>query len=267
MDFKDKVVMITGSARGQGSVHARRFAERGAKLVLCDICKEIEYVDYSLGSRENFDKLNLELRGITRGKLIAECLDIRDGEAVQKLVEKGIELFGRIDILINNAGVCGIKPAWEITRNDWEAMIGVNLTGTWNVCRAVIPTMMEQRYGRIINIGSIAGIKGIPNLSHYSAAKHGVVGLSKALAIDMAPYSVTVNCICPGSVDTDMLGGLAPQIGHSIEEAKQAFAAYHLLPGLIPPEDINELVMWLASDASRSVTGAVWNMDRGWLQR
>ena len=266
MNFQDKVVMITGSARGQGRVHAKKFAELGAKLILCDVCADIDPVQYALGKSEELFQLHAELQEQTHNQVITACVDIRNVLGIQKLVNQGIDNFGRIDVLVNNAGVCSIKPAWKITPEDWDVMLGVNLTGTWNVCQAVMPFMMEQSYGRIVNISSIAGLKGIPNLVHYTAAKHGVVGLTKALAIDLAPYSITVNCVCPGSVDTELLVGLSPEIGLQADEAKQAFASKHLLPGLISPQDINELVVWLASDAARSVTGVAWNIDRGWLQ-
>lgn len=265
--FENKVVMITGAARGQGRNHAVKFAELGAKLIVCDICEDIEGVMYSLGTEEQFSVCLEEITHKTNGQVVSARCDVRDSTSVTRLAEQGIKRFGRIDVLVNNAGVCNIKPAWEINDVDWDAMIGVNLTGTWNSCKAVIPVMKNQHYGRIINVGSIAAMKGIPNLVHYTAAKHGVAGLTKALAIDLAPYGITVNCICPGSVDTDMLAGLAPEIEADVYEAKTLFASYHLLPGLIQPEDTTELVMWLASDASRSVTGAVWNMDRGWAQR
>lgn len=264
--FANQVIMITGAARGQGRMHAIRFAELGARLIICDVCNDLDSIRYGLADASEFAALCEELEAKTNQQLLAEVCDVRDGRAVAHLARRGYERFGRIDILVNNAGVCKIESPFEIDNSSWDTMIGVNLTGTWNGCRAVMPMMKEQGWGRIINIGSIAGLKGIPNLSHYVAAKHGVVGLTKALAIDLAPYGITVNCVCPGSVETPMLEGLAPEIGHSPETAKEAFASFHLLPGLVQPEDITELVVWLASVASRSVTGVAWNIDRGWLQ-
>lgn len=266
VSFENKVVMITGAARGQGRLHAKRFAELGAKLILCDICENVKTIPYALGNYEDFMALCAELAQITDNQIIANSCDVRDIEGITELVKLGKNMFGKIDILINNAGVCSIRSPWDISEQDWNDMIGINLTGTWNCCRAVIPIMKNQQRGRIINIGSIAGIKGIPNLSHYVASKHGVVGLTKGLAIDLAPYNITVNCICPGSVDTELLEGLAPVINHTVEEAKAAFANYHLTPSLIPPEHISDLILWLSSDYSDSVTGAVWNIDKGWLQ-
>ena len=264
--FENQVIMITGAARGQGRSHAIKFAELGAKLIICDVCRDIEAIRYNLATLSEFENLCNELELKTNHQLVADVCDVRDGKSVSKLVKQGHEKFGRIDILINNAGVCKIQSPFEIEEMDWNTIIGVNLTGTWNTCQTVIPIMKEQGHGRIINLSSVAGLKGIPNLAHYVAAKHGVVGLTKALAVDLALYGITVNSVCPGSVDTEMLSGLAPEIGHSPEEAKEAFAGFHLLPGLVQPEDITELVVWLASDASKSVTGVAWNVDRGWLQ-
>ena len=176
--------------------------------------------------------------------------------------------FGRIDVLFNNAGVVQYGTFWELTEEAWDAVIDINLKGPFLVARAIAPIMIEQRSGVIVNNSSIAGLRGGGRLSHYVASKHGLTGLTKAWAIELAPYGVRVVSIHPTGVNTPMNDGLAALEGTTPEEIAERSAG-NLLPGVpwIETEDVAELVLYLASDRARYATGSQWTIDAGLLTR
>jgi NAD(P)-dependent dehydrogenase (short-subunit alcohol dehydrogenase family) len=263
-DIKDKVVLITGAARGQGAAHARLFAEHGANLVLSDLAEPIKELPYSTGSLAELTDLSKELAG--KGTRVEVCAcDVRNRQQVKQMVDRAVRCYGRVDVLINNAGVCTINSFAEVTEEEWQLMLDVNLTGTWRCGQEVTPIMIKQQFGRIINISSVAGLKGISHLSHYVAAKHGVIGLTKAMAIELAPHKITVNCICPGSVHTPLLQGLAVSIGRGKDDLEE-FTSKHLINGLVKPEQISSLCLYLAGDGACHITGVALPVDGGWLQ-
>ena len=262
-----KVAVITGAARGQGQSHALYFAREGADLVLCDICRDIPGVLYSLGTTAELDETAQRVTEMGRGVLALPC-DVRDFGEVQKVVALAVEKFSKVDIIVNNAAIGGpIGTTWDLSEEAWNVMLAVNLTGVWHGCKAVSPYLINQQSGRIINISSAAGLKGIGMMSHYAAAKHGVIGLTRSLAIEMAPHHVTVNAICPGSVDTPLLKAEGALYGMDWETTRQTFASYHLFPTLLEARDISEACLWLASDAARYVTGLALPIDAGFLQK
>ena len=199
-----KVALITGGARGQGRSHALAFAREGADVVICDVVEQLPTAPYPLAAEEDLIETATMVEDLDR-RCVAIKADVRDGEQMQGVVERVVEEFGRVDILLANAGIESFGKAWELTDEQWDEMIGVNLTGVWQSCKFVVPHMIERRRGVILMTSSIAGLKGLANEAHYCAAKHGVVGLMRSLAIELAPYNVRVNAIHPSSVDTPII--------------------------------------------------------------
>jgi NAD(P)-dependent dehydrogenase (short-subunit alcohol dehydrogenase family) len=204
-------------------------------------------------------------------ELGSECLgfsgDVRDDTAITAAVDTTVASFGRIDILFNNAGICVYGLAHELTEDAWDTMLDINLKGAWLVARRVIPIMMRQHSGVIINNSSIAGLRGMGRLSHYSASKWGLTGLTKSWAIELAPYGIRVNSIHPTGVNTPMNDGLAALEGLTPKEIAERSAGNLLPVPWIEPEDVANAVLYLASDRARYVTGAPLVIDAGLLSR
>jgi (+)-trans-carveol dehydrogenase len=266
-----KVAFITGAARGQGRAHALRLAEEGAEIVACDICEDVETVGYSLGTEEELDETARLVEDLDR-RVVVRKADVRDAEQLRSVVEEGVSEFGRIDIVCANAGIAAYAPAHELTEEQWDEMIDTNLTGVWETCRAAIPHMIEGgNGGSIILTSSTAGIMGLANTAHYVAAKHGVVGLMKTLANELAPYMIRVNSIHPTVVDTPMVQNAAiyglfrPDLDRpGPDDVKDSFAALNALPiPWVEVRDISNAVLWLASDEARYVTGQQLKVDAG----
>jgi 3-oxoacyl-[acyl-carrier protein] reductase len=188
--------------------------------------------------------------------------DVRDVAAVQACVRRADQRFGRLDILVNNAGVCGITPFQEITERQWEAMLSINVTGPWNFARAALGPLSASDAGRIINTGSVATLRGLAGMAHYVASKHAVLGLTRTLAIELAPLGITANCISPGTADTELDPGL--DAGLPPGEGKVRYAEAHLTGRMVEPQEISRLVAFLASPGSASITGQNFVIDGGW---
>ncbi len=274
--FQDSTVFITGAARGMGRAHAFAFAREGARLVLCDACRQYSSVPYPLAQPAELASLASEIEQMGRPVLAAQ-VDVTDLAAMQALAERAQHELGPIDIVIANAGVYSFAPSWELTEEQWDETVNVDLKGVWITCKVCIPQMLSRRSGKIICISSTAGLKGMANLAHYVAAKHGVLGLVKTLAIELAPYNINVNAICPTSVDTAMCrnqalydvfaGGSGPLATH--EHMLDLMNQLNLFPdrNLLPPEAISAVVLWLASDEARHLTGCALPVDAGYLTR
>ena len=204
--LQGRVAFITGAARGQGRAHAIRLAREGADIIALDICAPVsDSITYSAATPEDLAETVRAVEAEGR-KVLAREVDIRDDAAVRQLVSDGVEQFGRIDILVANAGVLSWGRIWELSDEQWDAVVGVNLTGTWRTLRAVIPVMIEGgNGGSIVVVSSSAGLKATPGNGHYSATKYGLVALTNALAIELGEFGIRVNSIHPYSVDTPMI--------------------------------------------------------------
>jgi SDR family mycofactocin-dependent oxidoreductase len=276
MRFCDQVVLITGAARGQGRAHALAFAREGAHLVICDTPRQYASVPYALSSPEDLVQVAREIEDIGQ-HVIAVPADVTDLDAMQQLVDRAIEQFGHLDIVIANAGLYSFGSTWELTEQQWDETLAVVLKGVWITCKVVIPSMLAQRRGKIICTGSTGSFKGLPGLGHYVAAKHGVIGLVKTLAIELAPYNINVNAVCPTTVDTGIVnnqaffeyfaGGQGPNAKRDYVIARMN--EMNLFPdrGLLVPEDVSAAVLWLASEEARHITGYALPVDAGFLTR
>ena len=274
--YRGRVVFITGAARGMGRAHALAFAGEGASLVLCDACRQYSTVPYPLAQPEELVALVTELEQMGC-RVIAAQVDVTHLRAMQELVERAQRELGPIDIVVANAGLYSFATSWEMSEEQWDETVNVDLKGVWITCKVCIPFMLARRSGKIICIASTAALKGMANLAHYVAAKHGVLGLVKTLAIELAPYNINVNAVCPTSVDTAMCrnqalydvfaGGPGPQATE--ENMLNLMNALNLFSdrNLLPPEAVSSAVLWLASDEARHLTGCALPVDAGYLTR
>jgi SDR family mycofactocin-dependent oxidoreductase len=265
-DFSGRVAFVTGAAHGQGRATAIALAKGGASIGAYDVARPLEYPGYGMGTSADLESLAAEVQALGSACLVFAG-DVRDDDAVTRAVDAAVERFGRIDILFNNAGICGYGLAHELTEEAWDAMIDINLKGAWLVARRVIPVMIRQKSGTIINNSSIAGLRGMGRLSHYAASKWGLTGLTKSWAIELAQHGVRVNSIHPTGVNTPMNDGLAWLEGKTPEQIAEASAGNLLPVPWIEPEDVAEAVLYLASDRARYVTGTQLVLDAGLLTR
>ena len=265
-ELSGKVALITGAAHGQGRATALALAREGARIAALDVAKPLSYPGYALGSNAALASLVEEC-----GKLNVECLpliaDVRDDAAVTTAVEETIRKFGRVDILFNNAGICAYGLTHELTEEAWDAMLDINLKGAWIVARRVIPHMIAQRAGVILNNSSIAGLRGMARLSHYAASKWGLVGLTKSWALELAPHNIRVISIHPTGVNTPMNDGLAALEGATPQQIAERSAGNLLPVPWIEPEDVASAVVYLVSDRARFITGSQFVLDAGLLTR
>lgn len=260
-DIKDKVAIITGARRGMGKAHALKLAEAGAKVVVSDI------------SQEECQKVVEEIENKGGEALALKC-DVSKKEEVDEMVKKTIEKFGKIDILVNNAGICQFKPFLDLTEEEWDRTIDINLKGYFLCAQACAKEMAKQKSpnqsklgtgqaGAIVNIASIAmgqvGV-GFFNLAHYSASKGGIVAMTETMALELAPYNIRVNAISPGAIETPMVDPLKSD--PKVMEGTLAKIPFRRMG---KAEEISNAVLFLASDASSYMTGSVMIVDGGWL--
>jgi SDR family mycofactocin-dependent oxidoreductase len=263
-----QVAIITGGARGQGRADAVALASLGARVVLCDVPAALASVRYELGTAEDLD-LTVSLVKAAGGEAIAVQADVRDPAAVARVTDAALAEFGQIDILVANAGIVSMGKVWELSDEDWREMIDTNLTGVFNAVRAVVPHMRERRYGRIVVISSLGGLTGLPSISHYSAAKWGVIGLAKSVALEVAAEGITVNVVAPTTVRTPMVVNEATierdADGEPLsdEVLGKRFAAHHPIPRpWIYPEDVAREVVHLVTEPG-NITGTVIEIGLG----
>jgi SDR family mycofactocin-dependent oxidoreductase len=265
-EFAGRVAFITGAAHGQGRATALALAAEGASILAFDIARPLEYPGYEMGTADDLETLAAECRE-AGGECVTAAGDVRDDSAVTAAVETAVSRLGRIDILFNNAGICAYGLAHELTEAAWDAMLDINLKGAWLVARRVIPVMIRQRSGVIINNSSVAGLRGMARLSHYAASKWGLTGLTKSWAIELAPHGIRVNSIHPTGVNTPMNDGLAELEGLTPQQIAERSAGNLLPVPWIEPEDVAQAVLYLASERARFVTGAGLVLDAGLLTR
>jgi SDR family mycofactocin-dependent oxidoreductase len=265
-ELAGRVALITGAANGQGRATALALAAEGVHIAALDVAKPLPYPGYALGTPEALDALAEQCR--ERG---VSCLtfraDVRDDGAVRAAVEETVCRLGRIDILFNNAGICGYGLAHELTEEAWDAMLDINLKGAWIVARHVIPHLIARRSGVIVNNSSVAGLRGMARLSHYAASKWGLVGLTKSWAQELAPYNIRVISIHPTGVNTPMNDGLAALEGATPQQIAERSAGNLLPVQWIEPEDVAQAMLYLVSDRARFVTGSQFVLDAGLLSR
>ena len=249
MKLDNKTAIVTGARRGIGHAIALALAKEGANIVVSDI------------SQEDCQKVVTEIEGLGRRGLAVKC-DVTSKAEVDVMVKKAVTEFGKLDILVNNAGIIAFKPFLELTEEDWDNTLNVNLKGQFLCAQAAAKEMSKNKWGRIINIASISsGGCGIafPLIAHYTASKGGVMALTEAIALELTPHGINVNAICPGAIDTDMAKG--------IKESGQLEQILLRIPKgrMGQPEDIANLAVFLASEESDYITGAAIVIDGGWL--
>ncbi len=265
-EFLGQVAFITGAAHGQGRATALALAKSGADIIAFDVARQLEYPAYTFGNSAELDLLREEVEALGR-RCVAYAGDVRDDAAITQAVAAAMVAFGRIDVLFNNAGICAYALVHEMSEEAWDSMLDINLKGAWLVARRVIPVMMAQKSGVIINNSSIAGLRGMNRLSHYAASKWGMVGLTKSWAIELAPYNIRVLSIHPTGVNTPMNDGLAAMEGATPQEIAERSAGNLLPVPWIEAEDVAEAVLFLASHRSRYATGSQYVLDAGLLSR
>lgn len=276
--LEGRVAFITGAARGQGRAHAVRLAGEGADIIAVDICAPVgDTITYPAATS---DELAETVRAVeaTGRKVLAREVDIRDLEALQQVVADGVEQFGRLDILVANAGVLSWGRLWELSAEQWDTVVDVNLNGTWRTIRAAVPAMIEAgNGGSIIVVSSSAGLKATPGNGHYAASKHGLVALTNTLALEVGEFGIRVNSIHPYSIDTPMIEPEAmAAIFSKYPSFLHSFAPMPLHPvskdnseGLstfMTPEEVSDVVAWLAGDGSATLSGSQIAVDRGVLK-
>jgi SDR family mycofactocin-dependent oxidoreductase len=267
-----KVAFITGAARNQGRSHAVRLAQEGADIIAVDLCAPVESIEmYPMATEEDLAETVRQVEEFDR-RIVATQADVRDAAALKAAVDDGVAQLGRLDIALANAGVFEIQPALELSDEAWREMIDINLTGVWNTCKAVLPHLVEGgRGGAIVITSSTAGLKGVPGVLHYTAAKHGVVGIMRGLANEFAPHSIRVNSVHPTGVDTVMIqnpktwGLFDPENPNpSRESAEPIFRSTNALPvPWVEPVDISNAILFLVSDEARYITGVTLPVDAG----
>jgi (+)-trans-carveol dehydrogenase len=268
-----KVAFITGAARGQGRSHAVRLAEEGADIIAVDLCAQVGSVPYPMATPEDLANTVKEVEALDR-RIIAARADVRDYAGLKQALDDGVAQLGRLDIVCSNAGISSFGAAAELDETTWQDMIDTNLTGMWHTCKAAIPHLIAGgRGGSIVITSSDAGLKAYQNLAHYVSAKHGVVGLMRTLALELAPHFIRVNSLHPSTVNTDMIQNEAtyrlfrPDMQNpGPQELAQAGVSINALPvPWLESVDISNAALFLASDEARYITGVTLPVDAGFL--
>ncbi|MGI5219531.1 mycofactocin-coupled SDR family oxidoreductase [Nocardia sp. CA-290969] len=266
-----KVAFITGAARGQGRSHAVRFAREGADIIAVDTTADAKSVPYPLASAEDLAETARLVEGEGR-RILARDADVRDLAALTAAVGEGVKAFGRLDIVVANAGISSPAPTLGMSEDTWQEMIDINLTGVWKSLKASVPHIIESGHGgSVVITSSVAAMVAQENIAHYSAAKAGLVSLMKVLAKELAPQNIRVNTVHPGTVGTDMVYNestyrlFRPDLENPGRADFEAVAgAMNRLPVIaLEPEDITDTVLFLVSDAAKYITGTTHVVDAG----
>jgi len=258
-----KVAFITGAGRGQGRSHAIRLAEEGADIIAVDICQDYETVGYGMATAADLNETVSAVEALDR-RIVASKADVRDAAGLKAAVDDGVAQLGRLDIVCANAGICTVQSWDQVTPAVWQDTLDTNLTGVWNTMVACAPHLIAAGGGSIICTSSTAGIKGLPYLAPYVAAKHGVVGIARTMANELAAHGIRVNTVHPTGVQTPMadgLGGLNPLIER---DPNLGPIFMNTLPvESVEARDISNAVLFLASDEARYITGLEFTVDAG----
>ncbi|MGI5176758.1 SDR family oxidoreductase [Dactylosporangium sp. CA-152071] len=267
------VAMITGAARALGRSHALTFAREGADLILVDHC-DPQAGPYEMSGRRDLEETADKCRR-SGSRVLTGVADVRDQAGVDKVVDEAMEEFGQIDVLLNNAGVLGPGGvrAHELTEEQWQLSLDVNLSGTWRCCRAVLPHMVERGGGRIVNTASTGGRVAFEMYANYVASKHGVVGLTKSIAIEYGRHGIRANAVSPSTVADDAALGtrstraVAESLGSGLDDYERQSASLHALGRLVTASEVSAACLWLASPDSGGVTGTELVVDGGFTAR
>jgi 3-oxoacyl-[acyl-carrier protein] reductase len=246
MSFEGKTAVITGASRGIGRAIAEVLAARGADVVIADI------------NEAQAQETAQEIAASTGRRTLAAKVDVADLASCQQMIDASLAEFGKVDILVNNAGITRDNLIMRMDEKDFDLVININLKGVWNCSKAVVRTMMKQRYGRIVNVSSVSGIGGLPGQTNYSASKAGVIGLTKALAKEVAARNITVNAVAPGYVSTVLTQDLS-------DEVKDFASRITPIQRWAEPKEIAYAVAFFASDEAAYITGQVLRIDGGML--
>jgi (+)-trans-carveol dehydrogenase len=273
--LEGKVAFVTGAARGQGRSHAIRLAEEGADIVAADICAQIDSVPYQMATMDDLAETVKAVESLGR-RIVASKADVRDFNSLETALKAGVAEFGRLDIVSANAGIVSARPAHKMAEETWRDVIEVNLTGAWHTAKAAIPHIVAGAQGGcIVFTSSATALKASQNLAHYVAAKQGIIGLMRVLALELAPHSIRVNALAPGAVDTDMIMNSAtyrlfrPDLPDpSAADMREVLADLHALPvSWLDPGDVSHALSFLVSDEGRYITGVVLPVDAGWAAK
>jgi len=262
-----KVAIVTGAAAGMGTAHALALAREGADVAVVDICGDQPLSPVSGGTMEALDRLVQELRAFERRAIAIKC-DVSKADEVERMVKTVIDEFGRIDILVNNAGVASLAPFVGLTEEQWDFVMGVNLKGTFLCCSYVVPHMIAQKAGKIVNIGSIDGREGMPGFVHYCCSKAGVHMLTDALSKEVAQHNINVNCVAPGAIwGTHMMDWVLRYLTPRGTDPREAYVGFCQRVSTFgreqTSEDVANAMLFLVSEESRSITGYTIYVDGG----
>jgi SDR family mycofactocin-dependent oxidoreductase len=273
--LEGKVALVTGAARGQGRAIAQRFAQEGAAVVAIDACVAYDHIDYPLPSPEDLEETGRLVRD-AGGRIETAVADVRDEDALAAAVQTAVDVFGGLTTVCANAGIGGERgKMWDTHEDVWRTVLDVNLLGAWKTVRAAMPALIEAGGGSVMLTSSLAGIRGLRHTSAYVSAKHGVVGMMRALANEAGEFNVRSNAILPGNTNTPLLNNKAtwklfrPDLPDpTVEDVKGTMQGLSLLPTpWVEVEDIADTALWLASDESRFITGVAIPVDAGWHVR
>jgi SDR family mycofactocin-dependent oxidoreductase len=269
-DLTGRVALVTGAARGQGRSHALALAAAGCDIIATDICEPVATAPYDLATAQDLADTARDIEALDR-RVVSMAADIRSSAALDAAVAEGLAQFGQLDILVANAGIWALGRLWELTDDQWQDVIDIDLTGSWRSIKAVVPAMIEGRGGSIVLTSSVNGFEAGAGMGHYVAAKHGVLGLMRTAALELGAFNIRCNAVCPGIVDTkmndwpgayDMMAG-GP--GGTPQDRQYAAHNWSALAGrgLLNPASVSKAVLWLASDDSADVTGVALPIDGG----
>jgi SDR family mycofactocin-dependent oxidoreductase len=266
-EFEGKIALVTGAARGQGRSHALRLAAEGADIIAVDICQNVSSMDYDLASEDDLNETVKMVEGLDR-RIVARVADVRSRTQMKTVVDEAVAELGGLDVVCANAGICIMRPWHEVTEEIWDDQVDTNLKGVWNTLVATVPHLIERGGGSIVITASAAGVKAYPYLAPYVAAKHGLIGLAKEMANELALQKIRVNCVSPNGVNTKLLEGLGGfEALMALDPHSAPLFTNALALEMVEPDVISDAVLWLASDRSLATTGHNLHLDLGNLIR
>jgi SDR family mycofactocin-dependent oxidoreductase len=270
--MEGKVAFITGAARGQGRAHALRLAGEGADIIATDLAGPVDTVSYSPATPDDLAETVRAVEALDR-RIVSYQADVRDFDALKAGLDAGVAELGGLDVLVANAGIINaVVPSWELDESNWQTMIDINLSGVWHATKAAVPHLISRGPGgSVILISSTAGLRGIPNIAHYNAAKHGVLGLARTLANELAGHRIRVNSVHPTNVRTTMIDNpfsakiYRPDLeSPTFDDSLEALAHINMWDQpYLDVEDVANAVLFLACEESRYITGIALPVDLG----